>query len=64
MEKCKVLYHEGINSFEGASAATLGDNSLLEACFEGHYAVAEFLVQKRASVNKANERGITGRLIC
>lgn len=42
------------------SSNSLGDTSLLEACFEGNYAVVEFLVQKRASVNKANTRGITG----
>lgn len=39
---------------------SLGDSSLLEACFEGNYAVTEFLVQKRASLNKQNDRGITG----
>lgn len=45
---------DGVNS--------LGESSLLEACFEGNYAVAEFLVQKRAAVNKPNEKGITGEL--
>lgn len=42
---------------------SLGDSSLLEACFEGNYAVTEFLVQKRASLNKQNERGITGMIL-
>jgi len=40
---------------------SLGDTGLLEACFEGNYAVTEFLVTKGASINKQNERGITGQ---
>lgn len=41
--------------------SSLGDTSLLEACYEGNYAVTEYLVQKRASVNKQNERGLSGK---
>lgn len=57
VEMVRSLVNNGA-SIDGSNS--LGDTSLLEACFEGNYAVAEFLIQKRASVNKANERGITG----
>ena len=57
VEMVKSLVNNGADI---ESTNSLGDNSLLEACFEGNYAVTEFLVQKRASVNKPNERGVTG----
>lgn len=57
VEMVKSLVSHGAD-IDGTNS--IGDSSLLEACFEGNYAVTEFLVQKRASLNKQNERGITG----
>lgn len=57
VEMVKSLVNNGADL---EATNSMGDTSLLEACYEGNYAVTEFLVQKRASVNRQNERGLTG----
>lgn len=57
VDMVKSLVEYGANI---EASNSIGETSLLEACYEGNFAVTEFLVQKRASLNRQNEKGLTG----